>query len=496
MRVRRIGWYLTVVAVALVPAACDTQLSDDEPTFLDSPEWLESPARQEQLGEVTESHLDTLTAARLSGAFRAAADRALPSVVFIQVEAQAQARSSFRFFGPQDDLPEESGSGSGFIFDADGYILTNNHVVQNATSLLVRLVDGREYEAVVIGRDPDSDVAVIRIDPHEGEALPVAQIGNSNDLRVGDWVLALGSPFELDFTVTAGIVSAKGRNRIIGGDEMALEAFIQTDAAINPGNSGGPLVDLLGRVVGVSTAIYSPSGVYAGYGFAIPIQLATRVARDLVEYGVVRRPQLGVSVADVTADDAEYYGLDRVAGALVRTVTPQGPAERAGLAVGDVIVGIDSTRVTDATQLITMLAQRDPGDRVTLTFRREGRVGQVDAQLTEFERTAPPPEPTRRERVARGSRLSFTVSPLEPGYARRVGWEGDGVVIQSVERNSIAARRGLAPGMVLYRLNGNSVGSITDVERVISRVGAGEVLSLTLYSPQYQTETVVNFRPR
>ena len=296
----------------------------------------------------------------------------------------------------------------------------------------MRLVDGREYEATVVGTDPNSDVAVIRIQAREGETLPVAQFGSSNDLRVGDWVLALGSPFQLDFSVTAGIVSAKGRNRIIDSDAMALESFIQTDAAINPGNSGGPLVDLLGNVVGVSTAIYSPSGVYAGYGFAIPSAIAERVARDLVEYGVVHRPQLGVSVADVTADDAAYYELDRVAGALVKTVADGSPAAQAGLQIGDVILGVDSTRVSDATQLIATLAQRDPGEEIDVTFVRGGRPLRVSVELGQF-KTGERTRPVTREPVSRSSRPDFTVVPLDPRYARQVGYAGDGVIIRTVE---------------------------------------------------------------
>ncbi|HEX6639965.1 MAG TPA: trypsin-like peptidase domain-containing protein [Thermoanaerobaculia bacterium] len=462
----------------------------------DVPEWAESPIREDALGDEP-LRLDTLTASRLSGAFRAAADRALPSVVYIQVETAANpTQPMFRFFGG-DEMPNEEGSGSGFIFDARGYILTNNHVVQGASSLAVRLVDGREYPATIVGADPNSDVAVIKIEAREGETLPVAQLGSSNELRVGDWVLALGSPFSLDFSVTAGIVSAKGRNRIIDSDGMELEAFIQTDAAINPGNSGGPLVDLLGRVVGVNTAIYSPSGVYAGYGFAIPVSIADRVARDLVRYGVVHRPQLGVQVADVTADDADYYELTRVAGALVKTVADGSPADNAGLRVGDVILGVDSSAVTDATQLIATLAQREPGESIDVVFMRSGRPLRVSVELSEFktgERVASPP----REPVARSSRPDFTVVPLDSRYAREVGYDGDGVIVRSVTAGSVAEQRGLIPGMILTALNEQPVEDVQDLERALGRLERGEVVSLRVYDPSedMRTETVINYRPR
>lgn len=489
-----------ILLLGLIAGGCDMPVAerqDDADGIRDVPGWAESTARQEQLGDTAALQLDTLTAARLSGAFRAAADRALPSVVFIRVEtgSPAPANPIQRFFGQPDGGAPQIGAGSGFIFDPRGYIMTNNHVVQQATSLMVRLVDGREYPARVIGSDVDSDVAVIKIDPAEDEELPVARLGDGRDLRVGDWVLALGSPFTLDFTVTAGIVSAKGRNSIIPqNDGTALEAFIQTDAAINPGNSGGPLVDLLGRVVGVSTAIYSPSGTYAGYGFAIPIQLALRVARDLIRYGVVHRPQLGVSVADVTADDAQYYGLDRVAGALVRTVSPRTPAARAGLRVGDVIVAIDSTLVSDATELITTLAQKEPGDAITLTFFRNGAAREVDLELGEFER-AQRPEP-RRERNIQPDGPDFSVIPLDAAYARRVGYEGDGVIVRAVDPTSLAAARGLHEGVIIHGVNRQPVGSITDLERALDRLQPGEVLSLEYFDPQLGTSTVLNYQPR
>lgn len=479
----------------LVVAACEPP-GEAAVELEEVPEWAQSPIREQQLGDEP-LRLDTLTASRLSGAFRAAADRALPSVVYIQVESAANpTQPLFRFFGGQEP-PVASGSGSGFIFDSRGYIMTNNHVVQGATHVSVRLVDGREYEATVVGTDPNSDVAVIKVEAREGETLPVGQLGSSNDLRVGDWVLALGSPFQLDFSVTAGIVSAKGRNRIIEADQMALESFIQTDAAINPGNSGGPLVDLLGRVVGVNTAIYSPSGVYAGYGFAIPISIAERVARDLVEFGVVHRPQLGVSVADVTADDAAYYALERVAGALVKTVSEGSPADEAGLEIGDVILGVDSAAVLDATQLIATLAQRDPGERIDVTFVRDGRPLRVAVELSEFQ-TSERVVPVTRERVSRASRPDFTVVPLDARYARQVGFRGEGVIINSVEPGSAAESRGVQPGMILTQLNEQPIRRVADLERAIERLRPDAVMSLRVYDPSegIRTETVINFRPR
>ncbi|HYH80577.1 MAG TPA: trypsin-like peptidase domain-containing protein, partial [Longimicrobium sp.] len=258
------------------------------------------------------------SAASLSTAFRAASQSALTAVVQVRVESAARTVSQqvppeFRgtpfeemFGGGRMRVPPQQGSGSGFIISADGYVVTNNHVVDQASRVKVVLSDKREYDARVVGRDPDTDVAVLKID---GRGLPVARMGDSDQLETGDWVLALGYPLQLGQTTTAGIVSAKGRS--IGIMERGnpngnpLEHYIQTDAAINPGNSGGPLVDLEGRVVGVNSAIASPTGYYSGYGFAVPINLARRVADDLVKFGVVHRPMMGVQIRDVTTADAE-----------------------------------------------------------------------------------------------------------------------------------------------------------------------------------------------
>ncbi|HEY0809925.1 MAG TPA: trypsin-like peptidase domain-containing protein, partial [Longimicrobiales bacterium] len=292
--------------------------------------------------------IDTTTAVRLSAAFRGASEQALPSVVHIRVTTQATARRTtqrtlpFPFFDDNEDPQQPRrgmGTGSGFVFDGRGYILTNNHVVENAERVLVTFVDGREYTAQVIGSDPQTDVGVIKIEPRNGERFAPVSLGSSDDTHVGDWVIALGNPLNLQFTVTAGIVSAKGRALGIlerGGANAGtgLESFIQTDAAINPGNSGGPLIDLRGRVVGINSAIESPTGFFAGAGFAIPIDLARKVAGDIIEFGHVRRPRLGVEVGPVSAADAEAFRLPAVAGAVMRAVTPGQPAARAGIEMG------------------------------------------------------------------------------------------------------------------------------------------------------------------
>lgn len=463
-----------------------------------------APAASEQ------EPLDTLAAVRLSSAFRSAADRALPAVVSVRTVTTRRAVRGqpriFRFFpdlpGMPDGLQEfdapREGTGSGFIFDERGYIMTNRHVIDGADEVVVTLPDGREYTAEVVGSDAMTDVAVIRIEPEKGRTLPVTHFGDSDRLQVGDWVLALGNPLGLDFTVTAGIVSAKGRNVGIlsrDGGNSTVEAFIQTDAAINPGNSGGPLVDLRGRVVGVNTAIASRTGYYAGYGFAIPIAVASKVANDLIEHGAVRRPRLGVGVNDVTAVDAEVYGLDEVAGAEVAQVQDGTPAARAGLKLGDVIVKLDGEPIRDATQLISTLARRQPGEVVELEIIRDRKRRTVRVELGQFEtEEAPARESKARPRVEEV--LGFRTEPLTPEQVRRLDVDPDeGVLLAEVRPFSPAAQAGLRPGLILLRLNGKDIDSPADVEKIAAEIEPGDVVSAVVRIPG-QGDTIINYRTR
>lgn len=441
--------------------------------------------------------VDSGTAQQISRTFRAAASKALPAVVFIQVETAAQERprqdipEEFRrFFGnpPGGELPPQTGAGSGFLLSSEGHVVTNAHVVSGATYVLVKLVDGREYSAEVVGLDESSDLAVLKIEP-DGE-LPVAELGRSETLAVGDWVLALGSPLALEFTVTAGIVSAKGRQLRGAG---ALESFIQTDAAINPGNSGGPLVDLQGQVVGINTAIMGAQR-FVGYGMAVPIDLARRVISDLIEYGSVRRPQLGVTIDEITAVDAEVYGLEKVRGAEIKTIVPGLPASEAGLKVGDVITELEGQEISSPAELTTRLAQRRPGEEVSITVVRDGKPRQVAVELGQFERAE------RVERPAPGRRveetLGFAAQPLTSQLRRQIGYEGrGGVVISSVSQFSAAANAGLQPGLVLLAINGREVNHPSDIERIAAGLSSGSAVSLRVFVPQVG-ETVINYRSR
>ena len=450
------------------------------------------------------------SADNLATAFRGASQGAMPAVVYVRVEAAPRAVSrqvppEFRgtpfeeFFGaPRGQAPRrQMGSGSGFIISRDGYVLTNNHVVENASRITVVLTDKREFDARVVGRDPNTDVAVLKVDAND---LPVARIGNSDALQVGDWVLALGYPLSLGETVTAGIVSAKGRSigimRQSEDAQAPLEHFIQTDAAINPGNSGGPLVDLQGRVVGINTAIASPTGTYAGYGFAVPVNLAKRVADDLIRHGAVRRPKLGISITDVTPADVDVFRLSGARGTVVRAV-PAGPARDAGIELGDVIVAVEGQPIQDTGDLMERIALRQPGESVALDVVRYGKRERLQVRLGSFESE----QPARAAATAAAprdavGRLGFAAAELTPPLARQLDLPADarGVVVTRVDAMGPAAQQ-LPVGFRIERLNGREIRSVSDLAAAAGTLKPGTTVSL-VGRDRDGTQTIVNYRTR
>lgn len=494
------GYALMIGAVSAVAVGC----SGGDPAQAQTSQAVRNEVR-EALGDVP-IRVDTLTASSLSGAFRSAAATALPAVVQVDVQSRmtvSSRRLPFMIPGiPQDQAPVQRGTGSGFIIDEQGHVMTNNHVIEGAERIIVRLADGREFDASVVGADPNTDVAVIRINARQGESFPVSQFGDSDALRVGDWVLALGNPLGLDFTVTAGIVSAKNRNiNILRNDSNTqLEAFIQTDAAINRGNSGGPMVDLLGRVVGINTAIESGTGYFAGAGFAIPINLARKVANDLIEYGVVHRPRLGIQITEVNAADAEVYKLPRVSGAVISTPPEPGtPAAEAGLEMGDVIVSINGEEVRTVSELQAKVARMRPGDVVEVGVIRYGSRLTRRVKLGEFEQVT--------ARQARASdepsaemRLGFRAMPAPPEAAALAGERGERyVAIGEVDPYGplggvFRVGRGDV-GPIILKLNGQDVRTVADVQRIARSVKSGDVVSMVYLNPNGQP-TILNYRVR
>jgi serine protease Do len=452
------------------------------------------------------------------------ADRVNRSVVFIQTAARQQARQDpsvppefqdfFRRFQGQGPRIRQ-GSGSGFIVTRDGYILTNNHVVEDADRVTVRLLDNREFQARVVGRDANTDVAVIKI---EATDLPAVTFGNSDQTRIGDWVLAVGNPLGFTFTVTAGIISAKGRALAGLRDQNAnysIQDFIQTDAAINPGNSGGPLVDMSGNVIGVNSAIASQTGYYSGYGFAIPINLARQVMNDLIATGRVSRSVLGIRIGEITPNAAAYVGLDSIRGVVVQGF-PDGasPARDAGLQVGDVIVTLNDSVVGHVSQLQQMVGFRRPGEAVRVgVVRREGertnvrRTYQVRLMQADTEET---PRVAARE-TAPGAgeksapmegRLGVRVEdlPAEVATRNRIPADYRGVVVSDVEEGGPAWQQLFAPSQggpeVITHVNQTRVRTVEEFQRAVRAVGRGDVVRLRVYNVQGQLERVVFVRTR
>jgi serine protease Do len=324
--------------------------------------------------------------------FGDAAETTLAQVVHIQAKIVISPQNDpfYEFFGDgfwgrryrnqQQPQQIQQASGSGVIISKDGYIVTNNHLVDQAAEIVVSLYNGRGYKAAIVGTDPSTDLAVLKIDE---KALPEAVLANSDDVRVGDWVLAVGNPFNLASTVTAGIVSAKARNIHILSDNSAIESFIQTDAAVNPGNSGGALVNLKGELIGINTAIATPTGTYAGYSFAVPSNIVRKVMTDLIEYGEVQRGYLGVVIQDLSWQLAQQLGLDISQGVVIANLVRNGPADKAGMKVRDVILEIEGNPIQSSSRLLEIIAGHRPGDELDVRVMREGKERNITIRLQE-----------------------------------------------------------------------------------------------------------------
>lgn len=415
-------------------------------------------------------------------------DKIKPAVVNISttkvIKTQGRPGSPFgddffdRFFGGDDfmrkffgDTPREfkqRSLGSGFIITRDGYIFTNNHVVEKADKIKVRLSSGKEYDAKVIGKDAKIDIALIKINASNN--LPVADLGDSDKLRVGDWVLAIGNPFGLEQTVTSGIVSAKGR--VIGSGPY--DNFIQTDASINPGNSGGPLFNLEGKVVGINTAIVAHG---QGIGFAIPVNMAKDILNDLKSKGKVTRGWLGISVQDITEDIAANMGIKEKEGALVADVLKGDPAEKAGLKAGDVILEIDGKKVNDTHELLRIVAGVAVGKSVNIKVLRDGKVQNFNVTVAERKDQ----EIAARERE--GEYFGMTLQDITPELAERLGVnQRSGVIVTSVQEGSPADDAGIKPRDIITQVNKVNVRSMKDFQREMGKKGAQDGVLLLVKS--------------
>lgn len=422
--------------------------------------------------------------------FAAVAEKVAPAVVFIEAEKREKVRyrslfedpffeDFWRFFGYPREREEERVSisrGSGFFISSDGYILTNDHIVENAEKIKIKTLDENEYMAEIIGTDPETDLALLKVGAKD---LPYVVLGDSAACRPGEWVLAIGNPFNLEHTVTAGIISAKGR-QLMGGP--TYQNFIQTDAAINPGNSGGPLVNMKGEVIGVNSMISTTSGGSIGIGFAIPSDLAKKIVAQLKEKGRVVRGYLGVrGIYPVTDQVRKSLNIDVKHGAMIQNVEPGTPAEKAGLKPYDVIVEVDGKPVKNPSDLSIKIAEIPPGTEVTLkVVRKGGEVKLLKAKIAERESGEVP-----QQAAAPAKNIGIEVRELTPRLARRWGYRTEeGLIITNVRRYSEADRKGIERGDIILEINQQKIRTLREYNRILSRSKPGDAIMLLLRREQ------------
>lgn len=422
--------------------------------------------------------------------FSAAAELVTPAVVHIRSNMRREAVSrrempspfrdffgddsfgeGFRFDGPQQ--PAQS-SGSGVIISADGYIVTNNHVVENADEIEVSLYDKRTYKAKVIGTDPSTDMALLKV---EEKGLPKLVIGNSDNVKVGQWVLAVGNPFNLESTVTAGIVSAKGRSINILQDKFPIESFIQTDAAVNPGNSGGALVNLNGELIGINTAIATPNGTFAGYSFAVPSNLTTKVVEDLIKFGTVQRAFLGITIRDVNGKLAEEKNLNVYDGVYVDSLVTDGAARAAGIKAGDVITTIDGRKVGSVAELQETIARHRPGDEISVVVNRKGTPTTIKVPLRNGKGTMAIVKNEKPEVV---KSLGAEFEDVSANEQKKLGIKG-GVRVSKLAAGKLSSETEIKEGFIITKANQKPIQSKSQLLKVLESEGDEGVLLEGVY---------------
>lgn len=419
--------------------------------------------------------------------FSKAAASAVPAVVHIKTKIPAQRVTNelpnqrrggggvfddwFNdFFGPQI-IPEQRASGSGVMISQDGYIVTNNHVISNgkdgvADEILITLHNHKTYKAKVVGRDPSSDLAVLKVD---GSNFPFMLYGNSDNVLVGQWILAVGYPLTLETTVTAGIVSAKGRTIGINSrqSESPIESFIQTDAAVNQGNSGGALINTNGELIGINSAILAPTGTYAGYSFAIPVNIVKKIVNDIVQFGDVQRGYLGISYPsrDLSEAEKKQFGLSDNDGVYVSSVSPDGGASQAGIRKGDVITKVNNFPVLSGLEMSAQIASMKPGDKVVVNYRRDGKDYSTTIILKK--------KPGNFEALIStniSEKLGATLVSLDNNTAKKYGLTG-GVIVSKIQKGGLISRTRMAEGFIITSVNGRDVKNIETLEALLSRAG-------------------------
>lgn len=425
---------------------------------------------------------------QISKVFTAVSKKSIPAVVYIKAEGVSESEELVgeyfqnpmqqdpfgddffnRFFGSPFRKPSKQPSisqGSGFFVSSDGHILTNAHVVKGASKITITLSDGREMTAEIVGFDVSTDVAVIKV---AGKNFPYLPLGDSELLDIGEWVIAIGSPFQLQATVTVGVISAKGRQNLRITD---FEDFLQTDAAINPGNSGGPLINLSGQAIGINTAIVSKGGGYMGIGFAIPSNMAKHIMDQIIHSGAVTRSHLGVALQPLDQDMADAFSLERPEGALVAEVMKDSPAEAAGLKQGDIIIQYNNTQVKSIGSFRNEISMMKPGTKISLKVNRNGKILTLSATLA-----APPHEVSS---TGLAQKLGMEVEPLTPDLAKTLGYTKgeEGVVVSKIKPGSIAAMAGIRPGFLIMAINHKKVVNVQDFNEALEAVKNKRLLIL------------------
>lgn len=446
---------------------------------------------------------------RTGAAFAEIAEQATPAVVFIRAEKTTIVgvpgqpfgfNDPFGFFGDDflrrffqgpnrpNNQPrsfKQMGQGSGFLISKDGYILTNHHVVGDADKISVKLHDGREFEAKRIGTDSKSEVAVIKIDSKD---LPFLELGDSAAIRVGEWVVAIGNPFGLTATLTAGIISAKGRS---GMGITDYEDFIQTDAAINPGNSGGPLLNIKGEVVGINTAIYSRGGGNVGIGFAIPVNMARSIKEQLVKKGKVTRGYLGIIIQEVTSDLADSFGREDSNGILISDVTEDSPAKKAKIKQGDIILKLNGNPANDVGEFRNKIASNPPGTKLHLTIFRDGEEMEIEAQTGEL------PDDIAIVESASGlsEKLGLSVQNLTDENAQKYGFDMNaGVLVTEVEPGSLAAQTGIQPGNLIVSVNRKPITTVKEFLKTVNEAEENGTLLLRIQDRNFARYVVLRLK--
>lgn len=419
---------------------------------------VETPVRYANLpGKFDEVNFD----------FTYAAEKSIHGVVHVTTEMTGQTYRNpiYEFFyGDRYQEPEPVlGFGSGVIISEDGYIVTNNHVVENSEKISITLNDKREFEANLIGTDPSTDLALLKINASE---LPHIKYGNSDELKIGEWVLAVGNPFNITSTVTAGIVSAKGKNLGIIQDNYRIESFIQTDAAVNRGNSGGALVNIRGELVGINTAIVSPSGGYAGISFAIPVSIVQKVVSDLIEFGAVQRAFLGVTITEVTADLVKEKRLDKIEGVYVNDVRAGGAAKEAGMEAGDIILRINDVDVNSPSELTEQVNRYRPGDRVTVLIKRNGKTKQFDITLRNLQGDTKIVKSGTYETI-----LGAKLVELDSNEKKELGISS-GLKVAELSSGKLRAE-GVREGFIITRINNKSVTTVNEIKKILESSKGG-----------------------